>query len=275
MSVHPNFQMRIDTLVNLLPRGILAKGKVEGSELHVGDAVRVGNSPMGKTAIVTLITVKDHAVKQAALGSEATLLLTGLTSEDIHTGDVLSPGRVEEISRPDENLPWEKAEERIYPLRRSPEMFRGLFSLLIPLISLLFPVLIFIPVLNGRTRFENPLVFLLIIVWYVGIGYALFKRYQKINQSVRGWKIFSAGSGASLARILGRQVIERSDRYGSVSYTYQLLLEFEPMMAQPSVGTQRYEATVKEPIYQALYESQTVNLTYAIQNPRIFLLEGE
>ncbi|MCU0485305.1 MAG: hypothetical protein MUC85_04255, partial [Anaerolineales bacterium] len=64
-------------------------------------------------------------------------------------------------------------------------------------------------------------------------------------------------------------------RYGSVSYTYQLLLEFEPMMAQPSVGTQRYEATVGEPIYQALYESQTVNLTYAIQNPRIFLLEGE
>jgi translation elongation factor EF-Tu-like GTPase len=94
MSTHPNFQLRIETLVNLPPRGILTKGRVEGGELHVGDAVRVRNSPMVITAIVTLITVKDLTVKQETPGSEATLSLVGLTLEDIHAGEVLSPGRL-------------------------------------------------------------------------------------------------------------------------------------------------------------------------------------
>jgi hypothetical protein len=59
------------------------------------------------------------------------------------------------------------------------------------------------------------------------------------------------------------------------SYSYHTILEFSPKVVARTPVNMVVEALISKSLYNTLKDTPTVNIRYAVKNPRIFLIEGE
>jgi len=75
---------------------------------------------------------------------------------------------------------------------------------------------------------------------------------------------------AADGQILERTVKEHEDSYGNISYTYWLTFRFDS-----TEGPVTLRARVDKGYYERFREGDPVTVRYALENPRLALLEGE
>ena len=270
MSTHPNFLMVVDNLVEV-PRGMLARGRVEGGEIHQGDAVLVGNAPGGKTVQVGQISVDKKVTLSAEPGSVATLLLAGLGFEDIRPGDRLLPGQAEQVVLPPEAKPWEPLPQRIYPILRLREILGPVVFLAFLVMLMAVPVVIIVLLRRGGAQGEiSTWFFLISLVFLVIPGLMAYRILRGLRRSLKGRQVYGLGHATTTAHILNRQKVYHSGKYSDY-FTYGIRVEVTATLAQ----VQRYQLPVSKKLYDQLLSEETVPLTYATQDPRIFMIEGE
>lgn len=162
-------------------------------------------------------------------------------------------------------------QKRIYPeLRRKNT---GVLSRVIgfPVFLIGFGVLVWNVVLAVSERNPRRLLFALI-----GLAFA-YGGLQAVGVDPREWIVALLHRRAwrrlqvsAEAEILDRDTKKHTDSYGNVHYTYWVTFRF------PSTdGPVTLKAQVYKPQYERLKEVETVPVRYALENPRIALLEGE
>ncbi|HAW52798.1 MAG TPA: hypothetical protein DCX54_10810 [Flavobacteriales bacterium] len=103
--------------------------------------------------------------------------------------------------------------------------------------------------------------------WVVKEVISLFEMFAVRNT-------FQLGQSRAVANILRRRVQDRRDVYNP-HYTYLIQVSFLPTMAVNNDATVQYQLEVSGSQYNSLLYKKTVEITYAIKDPRIFILDGE
>jgi len=85
---------------------------------------------------------------------------------------------------------------------------------------------------------------------------------------------FQQGQSRAIAKISRRRVQDRRDVYNP-HYTYLIQVSFLPTIAVNNDATVQYQLEVSGSLYNSLLYKKTVEITYAIKDPRIFILDGE
>jgi hypothetical protein len=162
-------------------------------------------------------------------------------------------------------------QKRIYPEFR--RMDRGVVYQVIGILSFLigFVVLAWNVVLVVSGRDSDRLLYILIGlvimvggVWAFGVD---LREWLGVLLHRRAWRRLQVSAEAE---ILTRDTKKHTDEYGQVHYTYWVTFRF------PSAdGPVTLKAQVYKPQYERLKEVETVPVRYALENPRIALLEGE
>jgi hypothetical protein len=277
MSTNPNFRMIVDHVVEVPKSGMLVRGWIEGGIIQVGDAVQVMNSSPGPTVEVRQISVNGKQVKQANPGTQADLLLIGLKPVDIHPGNRLIPGQKEEAIKLPEEQPWLKLPERIAPLFGFKAFIGSLGSMVFAIIFIAVPI--FITYINWENYIhggiqQNLIIIIVSLGFFAVGGWMLFRSIRGFLQSMHGRRVFQEGNTPTTAHILRRRVVSHNSKYGE-TYTYHIQVEFNPTLAMIAAGTQQFEAQISKKLYQKLEEAESVQVTYATAEPRIFVVEGE
>ena len=162
-------------------------------------------------------------------------------------------------------------QKRIYPELRRRD--RGVLVRIIgiPFLLIGFGVVVWNVVLAVSERNSGRLLYALIGLlfiygglWALGVDlrewlFALLHR--------RAWRRLQVSAEAD---ILARDTKRHTDSYGQVHYTYWVTCRFAS-----TDGPVTLKAQVYKPQYERLKEAETVPVRYALENPRIALLEGE
>lgn len=276
MSTNSNFSMIIDHQIVAPGQGTLVKGRIEGGAIHIGDIIQVSNEQPGPTVEVGRISIGSQVVSQASASEEAVLLLVGLNPAQVHPGDRLVPGRADRLVRTPEEEPWPKLPERILPLRRLRDILGSLALLTLLSLFLIFPIFILIGALSSPPTELGGwiMVVLFMLGWYGFLGWVMYITLHNFFVRLHGRRAFSAGKGKAQAHILRRSIEVHEGQY-SDSVHYELHIEFNPLQANQAPGVQQYKLDVNERLYNKLAGNDTVLVTYATRDPRIFLIEGE
>ncbi len=271
MDTSNNVQITVTKIINAPGRGILASGHVEHGIVHLGDVLQVYNHHPGAAARVGQISLGNKLVKEARIGDEALLLLESITETDIQAGNRLLPGEQKDLPKTDEEA-WEKLPERIEPILHL-RQFVGKIALLAFLsIFWIVPIFIIISMVNSSV----PVLFIIgfFLFWYGIAGFITYGVVKALIYGLRGRKSFLEGQSQTIAQIMRRRVAEHEGQYGT-TYTFHLQVEFKPTLAAVNVGLMHLEASVSKKLYETLWGRDSVNITYAVEDPRIFVIEGE
>jgi hypothetical protein len=162
-------------------------------------------------------------------------------------------------------------QKRIYPeLRRSD---RGVLVRMIGILFLLigFGVVVWNVVLAVSERNSGRLLYALIGllfiyggIWALGVD---LREWLGALLHRRTWRRLQVSAEAE---ILDCDTKRHTDSYGQVHYTYWVTFQFAS-----TDGPVTLKAQVYKPQYERLKEAETVPVRYALENPRIALLEGE
>jgi hypothetical protein len=162
-------------------------------------------------------------------------------------------------------------QKRIFPeLRRRDRgvLYRviGILSFLIGFGVLAWNVLLAV---TGRDsgRLLYALIGLLIIyggIWAYGVD---LREWLVALLHRRAWRRLQVSAEAE---ILDCETKRRTDSYGHVYYTYWVIFQFASTDGPVTLRAQVYKSQ-----YERLKEAETVTVRYALENPRIALLEGE
>jgi len=99
----------------------------------------------------------------------------------------------------------------------------------------------------------------------------IFRSYLK---SLRCTDTFEKNQSKTTAKILARRVRSDQDQYGT-HYSYHLQLKFTPVEATGGHSVINVYASINQRFYQSLENHDSVNIIYAVDDPMIFLIEGE
>jgi hypothetical protein len=121
-----------------------------------------------------------------------------------------------------------------------------------------------------------PILFMIgfFLVWYGIVGFITYGVVKALIYGLRGRNSFLHGQSQTITQILRRRVVEHDGQYGT-TYTFHLQVEFTPTLATVSGGVMQLEASVSKKLYESLWGRDSVNITYAVEDPRIFVIEGE
>ena len=108
----------------------------------------------------------------------------------------------------------------------------------------------------------------------VPFGYLVSSELNALDKMLNYRVIFLQGQSRTTAEIRERRVVRHDDGPGG-SYTYHLLLEFKSTVPVDSTKTVQFIAMIDENHYKRLAEKKSVGITYAVVNPRIFVIDGE
>jgi hypothetical protein len=225
----------------------------------------------GATARVGQISLGGKRAKEARRGDEALLRQENLSEADVHPGDRLLLGEEKNPALSDEE-PWAKLPERVQPILHFRQLVGKIALLAFLSIFWIVPALA-IMFFRGQ---ENERILLLgfFLFWYVAVGLVTYRIAKGLIQGLRGRRMFLHGQAQATARILRRRVVEHEGNYGT-SYSYHLQLEFNPTMAAVSAGSLQLEAQISHKLYQSLLRNEPVEVSYAVEDPHIFILEDE
>jgi len=271
MNTSNNIQITVTKIINAPGRGILASGHVEGGVVHLGDVLQVHNHHPGATARVGQISMGSKMVKEARMGDDALLLLERIAETDVHPGDHLLPGQESDLPKTDEES-WEKLPERIQPILHFRQLAGKIALLAFLSIFWIVPIFIIISMVNSSVPVLIMIGFFLF--WYGIVGFITYGVVKALIYGLRGRKSFQQGQSQTIAQILRRRVVEHEGKYGT-TYTFHLQMEFTPTLATVNTGKMRLEASINKKLYEALWGRESVSITYAVEDPRIFVLEGE
>ena len=97
---------RIEDVFIITGRGTVVTGTVERGSIKMNDQVQIiGLDKEIISTIVTDVEVIDSDLAQATVGDDATILLRGVTSDQVHVGQVLAaPNSIDAIKKFDANL---------------------------------------------------------------------------------------------------------------------------------------------------------------------------
>lgn len=143
-----------------------------------------------------------------------------------------------------------------------------------------FSIVIFLFILFGlivmfMEGWPNTLpVILCLIPILVAFGYWVSYEFNALDKMSNYRVIFLQGQSRTTAEIRERRVVRHDDGPGG-SYTYHLLLEFKSTVPVDSTKTVQFIAMIDENHYKRLAEKKSVGITYAVVNPRIFVIDGE
>ena len=270
MSTPNTVQMTIKSIISAPGRGVLASVRVEGGTVHVGDELQVHNSRPGATARVGQISLGSKPVKEARPGDEALLLLENLGEADVHTGDRLLPGEEKNLTRSDKES-WAKLPDRVQPILHFRQFVGKIAWLAFLSIFWIVPPLV---IIAGDQENLSFLLLGFFLFWYAVVGFATYRIAKGLIQGLRGRRAFLHGQAQAVARVLRGRVVEHEDKYGT-TYTYHLQLEFNPTMAAVGAGSLQLEAQIGRKLYENLEGNESVVVAYAVEDPHIFVLEGE
>ncbi len=162
-------------------------------------------------------------------------------------------------------------QKRIYPELRIRET--GVFSRVLGILFFLIGlgVLVWNVVLAVSERSPLRLLFALIGLAFAYAGLQAFgvdpREWIVALLHRRAWRRLQVSAEAE---ILARDTKKHTDSYGNVHYTYWVTFRF------PSTdGPVTLKAQVHKPQYEILKKVETVPVRYALENPRIAVLEGE
>lgn len=162
-------------------------------------------------------------------------------------------------------------QKRIYPELRRRD--RGVLYRVIGILSFLigFGVLAWNVLLAVTERDSGRLLYALIglLIIYGGIwAYGVdLREWVSALLNRRAWRRLQVSAEAE---ILACDTKRHTDSYGNVHYTYWVTFRFAS-----TDGPVTLRAQVYKPQYESLKEAETVTVRYALENPRIALLEGE
>ncbi len=165
-----------------------------------------------------------------------------------------------------------RAPTRIYPEARI--QVRGVLARIVgvvfALIGLGVAVGIGVPSLVQDPSL-GPLVFVFVGLVFVYAG--LYTAGLDLREWVLAMIHRRAWQGVQVTadgKILDRTVKEHKDSYGNVTRTYWITLKFDS-----TEGSVTLRARVDKEYYERLREGEAVAVRYALENPRLALLEGE
>lgn len=124
-------------------------------------------------------------------------------------------------------------------------------------------------------EFDLKLLMLIVLVGNV-IGVLLF--FSDIIIKIKNNRVLARSPGNAVGTILGLQIFESQSYDEGISlpsYSYQFTLEFTPKLARNTQEKLVLIGYVNRKLWDRLMVGQKINILYAIENPRIFLLEGE
>ena len=162
-------------------------------------------------------------------------------------------------------------QKRIYPELRRRD--RGVLYRIvgIPFFLIGFGVLAWNVVLAVSERNPGRLLYALIGllfiyggIWALGVD---LREWLGALLHRRAWRRLQVSAEAE---ILACDTKKHTDSYGQVHYTYWVTFRFAT-----TDGPVTLRAQVYKPQYEKLKEAETVDVRYALENPRIALLEGE
>lgn len=163
-------------------------------------------------------------------------------------------------------------EKRIYPEVRLQERGMGarIGGLVFVFIGLGVMVGIGIPSFLEEPSF-GPLMFVLVplIFIYAGLYAAGLDLREWVLALInrRAWQSLQVTAGGE---ILDRTVKEHRDSYGDTTYTYWVTFRFDT-----AEGPVTLKGLVDKGYYDRVSKGASINVRYALENPRLALLEGE
>ena len=162
-------------------------------------------------------------------------------------------------------------QKRIYPELRRRD--RGVLARLLGILSLLvgLGVVVWYVVLAVSEHNLGRLLYALIGLFFVYGGALAFgvdlREWLFALLHRRAWRRLQVSAEAE---ILDRKAKRHQDSYGNVHYTYWVTFRFAS-----AGGPVTLEGQVHKPQYDRLEGADTVMVRYALENPRVALLEGE
>ena len=264
-------QITVTKLVKPTGRGVLILGHVDNGILHVRDILQVHNHQPGVTARIGRLYKSGKKIQEAEAGNDIKLLLERIQETEINPGDRLMPGNKKDLLQIQK---WEKLQERIEPILYLRQILGQIVWLVFLGIFLIVPVFFVIPMFHAADRSSLIKLGLLMVFWCGPISYLTYRQVIGLIEGLKGRNIFFQGNAQAMAQILNRRVAEHDSSY-STTYTYHLQLKFTPTIGAVDAGSLQCGASIGKKLYENLRASQSVNITYATEDPRIFVIEGE
>ncbi|HAW52799.1 MAG TPA: hypothetical protein DCX54_10815 [Flavobacteriales bacterium] len=117
---------------------------------------------------------------------------------------------------------------------------------------------------------------LLGVFWFMGLYFVTYAVVSQFRQDKKDREMWKKGQLQTVAKILDRRFQERATEYGGSFTICELILAFTPTtLAGRNRKKRTMQVTVSESLFRKLMGCDTVNITYAVGDPRIFVLDGE
>ncbi len=170
---------------------------------------------------------------------------------------------------------WLKLPKRIEPALTFGQFLKSAAPLAFLSLFWIVPLVVVYFIISSQGLADFPLpVLLFLLVWFGIVGYITFRAGKGFLQSLIGRYKFLRSSSRASARILHRKIKVVEGDNGD-TYTHLLQLEFTPSIEAGIPGVMRLEAETSPRLYENLSERSTVNVTYALDDPRVLVLDGE
>ena len=140
-----------------------------------------------------------------------------------------------------------------------------------------FPV--FSDIIRGSASFSDkifPFLFFLgfTVLWDGIVFWMIGSTITSLLQALKARKTFLARQSRTVAKILHLWSVKKEDQYGT-SESFFVRLEFRPTIETLVSVATKYQFLINYSLYRKLLNKDTVGITYAIEDPRIFLIDGE
>ena len=222
-------------------------------------------------------------MKDTRPGGEAAQPPADLSAVNFHPDDQLwlAEGEIPASSHEDS---WANLSERAKPMLSPGESVGPIVLLAFLSIFWLVPLGIFLKMafqpgglqegFPGISPLMAIVLLVFVLVWYGGLSIPTRQLIKRLVRGLRARRRFLRGQAQATARILRGRVVKHKEEYGT-TYTYHLQLEFNPTMAAVSAGSLQLEAQIGRKLYESLEGNESVMVSYAVEDPHIFVLEGE
>ena len=163
--------------------------------------------------------------------------------------------------------------ERIMPIFNRVEHYRswGMDKAVILVMIILIPFLVF--VLQTDTPFFIFLCAAIPLFFFIFLPVSTMK--ERLAEGLNAKEKFLRGQSQTTANILRRFTKDVSVDPGEEHLAHYILLEFIPDQATVSTNLVQFQAVISEVLFEKLAGRKSVGITYAVEDPRIFILDGE
>ena len=163
--------------------------------------------------------------------------------------------------------------ERTIPIFNRENFIKGwnMDKAVILVMIFLVPILVFVLLTDGP--FYIFLCFAIPI--FLIISLPVYSMREQLAEGLNAKDKFIRGQSQATAKILRRYTKDISDGPDDKRDSHHVVLEFKPDQATVSTDIVQFQARISKALFGKLIHRKSVRITYAIEDPGIFILDGE